>query len=127
MVVQVFSTPPTRIYAIRDQEILLDIREKGKLTAELNASAIFPDLFGPLTDEDVEKYFSGIKLKRWTRAKTVLGSAQSISKRNGIIQVMNGNDVNSSTMDSTVFTAFSLKRRLNCKEGFIKLLNERRS
>ena len=49
----VFSTPPTRMNIIKDPDTL-KIRENRTLTAMLLASVIFPDVFGPLTDEDRE-------------------------------------------------------------------------
>ena len=88
-----FSTLPTRMNIMKDQDMLLNIRENENLSAKRHASVIFPDVFGPLTDEDKERYFSGMKFKRCTRARNVLRAAQSISKRDGMVQVINGNDV----------------------------------
>lgn len=44
----------------------------GRISAELHASAMLPDIFGPLSDNDITAYFSGKRLEGvWTKSRKV--------------------------------------------------------
>lgn len=126
----VFSSPPVRMNISKDQDMLLNIAERGKATSELHASVLFPDVFGPLTAEDKEKYFSGLTFKKWTRARTVLRPAQSMIKINGMAtlhsEAIATVSAHHSHDSSPSFNQLTSIRRSNAKESCSKILNERR-
>lgn len=43
--------------------MLLDLSERSKLTSKLHVFVLFPDVFGPLSEDDRELYFDGKKFK----------------------------------------------------------------
>lgn len=50
------------------QKRILEINNLGRKSAEIHASAMFPDIFGGLSKEDCVKFFGGKRLKgEWTK------------------------------------------------------------
>ena len=54
------------VHELRDasvQKMILDMDNQGRMSAELHASAIFPDIFGPLSKVDIDRFFGGKRFK----------------------------------------------------------------
>ena len=61
-----FSSPTKRMNILKDQNSLLSIAEEGKQTAALHASVVLHECFGPLSQKDRDRFFSGKQFQRWT-------------------------------------------------------------
>lgn len=45
------------------QELILDLDNHGRISSELHASEMSPDVFGPISQQECDKYFKGKRLK----------------------------------------------------------------
>ena len=64
----VLGTTVRDLEAQRLQTMVLDIENHGRNSAELHAAALFPELFGPPSKEDFEKFFNWKSFCRvWTK------------------------------------------------------------
>ena len=69
----VFADPVQELSSTAAQRLILSIPEHGKTSAMLHASAILPDVFGRITEEDVKKHLGNKRLKgTWTTRRKIL-------------------------------------------------------
>ena len=108
----------------KDQDMILNISKEGAVTAKLHASVLFPDLFGHLTEDDRNIYFFGKQFKKWTKSRTVIRPSQSMANKNGIL--LHNHDISSVLTSVRREPTSSAVKRPKDKDGFVKVLSERR-
>ncbi|PXF41198.1 hypothetical protein BWQ96_09092 [Gracilariopsis chorda] len=116
-----FCAPPKRMAIRRDQDNILSITEKGKLTAKLHASVLFPDLFGALNESERTQHFGGKKFKHWTKARAVLTPGKSMSKAGGTEFLGHAEHFTDVTR---VHEHISIRKRPRSREAFMKTVQE---
>ncbi|PXF44647.1 hypothetical protein BWQ96_05589 [Gracilariopsis chorda] len=120
----VFSNPPRRMTVLKDQDSLLSVSTKGEITAQPHASVLFPEVFGPLSDEDRKIHFNDKKFKKWTKCRAVIRPGHSMRKEGGSV-VEDGDGEGHSA--GVVIEDLSLSRkRPRSKNEFTKIVQDRR-
>ncbi|PXF42589.1 hypothetical protein BWQ96_07684 [Gracilariopsis chorda] len=69
----IFAEEPQDLEVMPAEQRILDVRSQSRKSAELHASAIFADVFGRLSKEDIDTHFEGKRFKGvWTMRKVIL-------------------------------------------------------
>ena len=73
------------------QNLILNIDHHGQKSAELHASAMFPEAFGPISDEDVDRYLNKKRPRsEWTGQRKIptAGTAMVLQEERNTAQVV---------------------------------------
>lgn len=108
----------------RDQNMLLNISERGKLSSKLHASILYPEVFGGFTENEREENFGGPWFKTWTSVTTVLREAHSMSKKIGMANILSGDDAQTTSASVQYAASSGNPFRRSTKEGFVKIVAE---
>ncbi|PXF40071.1 hypothetical protein BWQ96_10222 [Gracilariopsis chorda] len=106
-----------------DQDSLLSLSTKGEITAQPHASVLFPDVFGPLSDEDRKIQFNDKKFRKCTKCRAVVRPGQSMRKEGGSVVEEGDGKVHSA---GVVVEDLSIaKKRPRSKNEFTKIVQDR--
>lgn len=97
---------------------------KTTFTSKLHSSIRFHEGFGALTEKGIIDLFGVALIKKWKRARTVLRLAQSISKENGIANLLKEEEARATASKFYSCSSGSTRRR-RTKKGFVKVITER--
>ena len=82
----VFGASVSDLRSNATQNLILDIDKHGQKSAELHASSMFPDVFGPLSDEDIALYLNNKRPRgEWSKQRKIrtVGCAIAAENKNG--------------------------------------------
>lgn len=115
----IFRSPPMLMSFAPDQEAVLKINQRGKVTTALRASVLFPGMFVRLTTEDRNQFFGGKKFQNWTSSRRIRTPEQFMQKEIGSAVV-------STQGIDGVEVIVNRTGRPKRKEAVLNALNERR-
>lgn len=85
----VFGASVSKLRSSAAQNLIVDIDKHGQKSAELHASAMFPDVFGDLSDEDIALYLNNKRPRgEWSKQRKIptAGCAIAAENKNGTAQ-----------------------------------------